>query len=422
MQKAKIHISVLIIFTIALLTMRCNFELPLWIIEEITIKAQDGLPLEAYLLRPQLVSEKYPAVICFHQCWGNRDDFLKLFPFFAEAGIIAISANYPRLAPTLDPRRHTDLANTIDYALSLDFIDKNRIGIITSSLSVNAGLIAIRNKKNVIADVMLSGPILDEESKKWLTINSNLAIFPITSIYDGYNHIFMKEYIRRNTNPYTRHLFLDDTSNRFSINAHGTFIFDEYPNSILKIQKFFMEVFNINKRNHGYLKKILPKDTIVFHAIDKMPIIATIKKPHKPTHSAIILYPPRYQNRTFYSSYIEKLAEKNILVFAPNTKRTCRSENKLYLCEREIMGAVNYLSQNQNINKVIIVFPSFYFLAAKSLIANNKLLNGVFVFAETGDHNYGVKPKNITNSSNKIYHLKHLNIQNLIKIVEAEYE
>lgn len=422
MTKIKKIIIILIIIITALLITKCNFETPLWVIEEIKIKTKDGLLLEAYLLRPQLISGKYPVAVCFHQCWGNRDDYLKLFPFFAEAGIIAISANYPRLAPTLDPRRHTDLSDTIGYAESLNFIDKNRIGIITASLSVNTGLIAIRNKKNVIADVMLSGPILDEESRKWLTINSNLAIFPITSIYDGYNSIFMNEYIKRNINPYTRHLFINDTSNKFSINSHGTFVFDEYPNSILKIQKFLMKVFNINKRNYGYLKKILPKDTIVFYATDKMPITATIKKPDKPTNSAIILYPPRYLSRTFYKNYIEKLAEKNILVLAPNTKRTCRSENKLYLCEREIVGAVNYLRQNHNIKKVIIVFPSFYFLTAKSLIANNKLSNAIFVFAETGDHNYGVKPENIINKKNKIHHLKHLNLKNLIRIVETEYE
>jgi hypothetical protein len=263
---------------------------------------------------------------------------------------------------------------------------------------------------------MLSGPTFDEKSKKWLTINSDLAIFPITSIYDGYNHLFMKEYLSRSINPHSRCLFLNDISNRFSINAHGTFVFDEYPNSLLQIQKFYMDVFNIKNRNHGYIQKLLPQNTITFPSTDGMPIIATFKK-ITGSNTAAILYPPRYQSRNYYDSFIEKIASNKITVLIPNTKRTCRSEDKLFLCEREIIGAVNFLRKNYGIKKIIITFPSFYFLAAKDLAVNNVIPDADFIFVETGDHNYGINPKNITNTKNKIYYLKHMNIDALVKIM-----
>src|SRR4030042_5472428 len=90
-------------------------KLPAWIIKDIHFATRDGLQLESYLLQPENITGKYSAVACFHQCWGNRDDYLKLLPYLAEAGIIAIVPNYPRLAPTLDKRRYTDLIDTLDY-------------------------------------------------------------------------------------------------------------------------------------------------------------------------------------------------------------------------------------------------------------------------------------------------------------------
>ncbi len=414
------NITIILILIFIIINIHCYYELPEWIIEEIKFPVRDNFILEAYLLRPKLPSGNYPAVICFHQCWGNRDDFLKLFPFFAEAGIVAISANYPRLTPSLDPRRYTDLADTITFAESIKFIDKNKLGIVTASLSVNTGLIATRNKKNVIANVMLSGPVIDEKSKKWITINSDMAIFTITSLYDGNNSIFMKELNKRSLNPLSRNLFINDVSNKFSINAHGTFVFDEYPDSILKIQKFFMDTFNIKNRNHGYIPKLLPKNTIIFPSSDGMPITATFIKPDNPANLALILYPPRYYSRTFYKSYIEKLASKPIIILAPNTKRTCRTENKLYLCEREIIGAVNYLKQNYKIKKIIILFPSFYFLAAKYITVNKILPDEVLIFAETRDNDYGINPEEIKNTANKIYYIKHMNVNKIIEIVENE--
>jgi len=257
-----------------------------WVLDDITFKAKDGFVLNAYYLHPKIKTKKrYPAVACLHQLWGNRDDFLKLFPYFAESGIIALAPNFPRQRPNLDPRRISDLRDAVDFLGDTDGVESNKIGIITASFTVETGLMAIRGNKNVIADVMISGPVLSENSKKWITRNSNLAIYAITSIFDQkpgfppFHHLIMEECLKRSLNPNSRSYFIKDKNNPFSIYAHGTFLFDEKPKSLGKLQGFFEDVFEIKNRENGIIKKKLPNNTVYFKSTDGFPVVATFKKP-----------------------------------------------------------------------------------------------------------------------------------------------
>lgn len=187
-----------------------------WVIDDIEFKAKDGFKLNAYYLHPKNSNKKYPAVACLHQLWGNRDDFLKIFPNFAKAGIIALAPNFTRQRINLNPNRISDLRNSIDFLESMKLVDSKRLGIITASFTVETGLMAIRGKKNVIADVMISGPLVSESSKKWITQNSNLGIYTITSIFDqkpGYpphHHLLMQECLKRSLNPFSRSIYKEN--------------------------------------------------------------------------------------------------------------------------------------------------------------------------------------------------------------------
>jgi dienelactone hydrolase len=403
---------------------------PRWIIEEVTFKARDGFELSAYVLRPRNLrssGKKYPAVACFHQLWGNRDDFLKLFPFLADAGVIAIAPNFLRQKPTMSPTRISDLADTVAFLEKAPGVDAKRLGIITASFSVETGLMAIRGKKNVIAAVMLSGPVLSESSRKWLTLNSDLAIFAMTSIYDAKpndppkHHLIMEECLARNLNPLSRSMFIDDKKNRFSIFAHGTFSFDEFPEILEKLQKFFIDVFAIKTRENGVIEELLPKYTVFYNSTDGFPIMATFKQPRLKTKMpAVILYPPQFMSRTFYEPVINSLIARGIAVLAPNTKRTCREARTLHLCEKEIGGAVNYLKNLKDIDpdRIAILFPCFYYLSARDLIERHVFPVKSIIFMETGDMDYGVNPREIKSDGYRFYYLDEIDFRKMVYLIK----
>ncbi len=397
-----------------------------WVIEETEFKAKDGFLLKAYYLHPKNSNKKYPAVACLHQLWGNRDDFLKLFPYFAKSGIIAIAPNFPRQRPNLDHRRISDLTDSINFLENMKSVDSKRIGIITASFTVETGLMAIRGKKNVIADVMISGPVLSENSKKWITRNSNLAIYTITSIFDQkpdhppFHHLVMEECLKRSLNPFSRSFFIKDKKNKFSIYAHGTFLFDEIPQSLNKIQNFFTDVFEIKNKENGFIREVLPKYTVFFKSTDGFPITATYKQPKAINNKipAVILYPPQFYNREIYKELIYQFIARGIAVLLPNIKRTCREQRTLHLCDKEINGAINFLKERKDIdnNRIGIMLPSFYFLSAEQLIKDKKIPVKTIILMHFGRLDFGVKVEHILKNKNN-YDIHYIEKKNFDKMI-----
>ena len=381
-----------------------------WVIEDVTFTAVDGFELKAFLLRPRSPRGKYPAVACFHQLWGNRDDFLKLFPKLAEAGVVVLAPNFLRQQPTYDPARISDLRNTLDFLETIDYVDRNKLGIVTASFSVETGMTAIHNKTNVIASVMISGQILREDSRKELTHNSNLALFTIASMDDGSHYQIMKECLARSLNPFSRSFFFRNPEDPFSIQAHGTFVFDEVPESLDRIQRFFMDVFGISIRKTKIINKDVLKNTVEISSSDGLPIMATLKLPESGDQPlpAVILYPPQFQSRLYYDELADRLIKKGVAVLAPNTKRTCREPAKVYLCDNEIKGAIQYIQNDSRIDpdRIAIVFPSFYFLIARKMIENRELPVKMVVMMEATPKNYGVEPRKIDHSGYLFYYLR----------------
>lgn len=348
-----------------------------WIIEEVTIKARDGFELSSFLLRPENPrGKRYPSVACFHQLSGNRDDFLKLFPLFAEKGIVALAPNFVRQRANLSPKRITDLKDALEYLSSLDYIKKEKTGIITASFTVETGMYAIQNNPDIIADVIISGPILREESRIWITKNTNLAIFNIASILDGNHYLLMEEYTARSLNPLSRNLLIEKKEAPFTLPAHGTFVFDEMPEILSHVADFFGEVFGIDEEEGGIIKNPVPENMITFFSTDNMPINATFRKPvGKSNTAAILLYPPESQTRLYYDDLINDLVRSGFAVLAPNTKRACRKKTKINLCDMEVNGAINYLKNDPEIDpeKIAVLFPGFYHFFAIKAVNNNEL-------------------------------------------------
>jgi len=296
-----------------------------WVIEEITFKARDGFEISALLLKPvNTRNNKYPSVACFHQLSGNRDDFLKLLPMFAKKGIIAIAPNFVRQRANLSTTRITDLKDTLKYLSSLNYTKEGKTGIITASFTVETGMYAIQNNPDVIANVIISGPILREESRQWLTRNSDLAIFNIASIIDGNHYLLMEEYTGRSLNPLSRNLFIEKEEAPFTLPAHGTFVFDELPEIQAHIADFFAEVFGIEEEAGGVVSNPVPENMITFYSTDNMPINATFRKPGggEGKAPAILVYPPESETRLYYDDLIQILTERGFAVLAPNTKES----------------------------------------------------------------------------------------------------
>ena len=426
MKKRYIIIIIGFVLLAALILIFRPFSSTRWIVEEISFKAEDGFELKALLLRPKKPDKhkKYPAVACLHQLWGNRDDFLKLYPYFADSGIIALAPNFPRQQPNMSPKRISDLRDTVLYLEKLKWVDPQRLGIITASFSVETGLMAIRGKPNVIADVMLSGPVLSEDSRKWLTLNSNLAIFTMTNIYEGKpddppkHHLLMEECLARSLNPFSRSMFIDDKVNKYSIFAHGTFCFDEFPEILGRLQAFFNDVFEIKGLEGGEIVQLLPENTIYFPSTDGFPIAATYKAPgiKKEKFPAVILYPPQFMCRTFYDSVVNAFISRGIAVLAPNTKRTCRETRTLHLCDKEIGGAIAFLKSLDEIDpdRIGILFPNFYYLAAQNLMESHTMPVKSIIFMETRDMDYGINPKEIPANGYDIQILEEIDFKKMV--------
>ena len=371
-------ILLLLIFLIILLFLFIrNSNNKDWKIDEISFKARDGFEISALLLKPvKTRSTKFPSVACFHQLSGNRDDFLKLFPMFAKKGIVAIAPNFVRQRANLSTTRITDLKDTLKYLSSLEYTEKGKTGIITASFTVETGMYAIQNNPDVIADVIISGPILREESRKWLTRNTDLAIFNIASIFDGNHYLLMEEYSRRSLNPLSRNLFIKKEDAPFTLPAHGTFVFDELPEIQNHIADFFAEVFGIQNEADGVVINPVPENMITFYSTDNMPINATFRLPEgKSRVPAILVYPPESETRLYYKSLIQTLTDRGFAVLAPNTKRACRKRTKIKLCDMEVNGAINFLKRNKNIDadRIAVLFPGFYHYFAVKAVNNNEL-------------------------------------------------
>ncbi|MEN8222658.1 MAG: hypothetical protein ABFR36_05320 [Acidobacteriota bacterium] len=375
-KKVLIFLIPLILITLLILFLNNRNEKN-WEIDEITFKARDGFELSAFLLKPvNPGKKKYPAVACFHQLSGNRDDFLKLFPMFAGKGIIAIAPNYVRQRANLSSTRITDLKDTLKYLSTLEYSEKGKTGIITASFTVETGMYAIQNNPDVIANVIISGPILREESRKWLTRNTNLAIFNIASILDGNHYLLMEEYTQRSLNPLSRNLFIKKKEAPFTLPAHGTFVFDELPEVQSHIADFFAEVFGIKEEADGVVTNPVPENMITFYSTDNMPINATFRKPEgRSGVPAILVYPPESETRLYYDDLAKTLVDRGFAVLAPNTKRACRKKIKINLCDMEVNGALNFLKSDKDIDeeRIAVLFPGFYHYFAVKAVNNVEL-------------------------------------------------
>jgi dienelactone hydrolase len=395
-----------------------------WRVEDIRFKARDGFELRAFLLRPDRADGKHPGVACFHQLWGNRDDFLKLLPKMAEAGVVTLVPNFLRQQPTYDPRRISDLRDAIEFLEGLEYVDPQRLGIITASFSVETGLMAILDKPNVIADVMISGQILREDSRKWLTFNSDLAIFTIASVDDGSHFLLMDEYLGRSLNPHSRKYFISKESDPYSIQAHGTFVFDEVPETLDMVRRFFVDVFGLEPEDGGRLRGGDHRDVVTVSSTDGFPVVATFKPATAgtPPHPAVILYPPQFQSRLYYTRIAERLARQGVTVLAPNTKRTCRVEEKLHLCDKEIHGAIEFLKTREDVDpdRLAVVFPSFYYLVGKKMVTNGELPAKIVVFMDAGSMDYDVEPSSLDAGKYKLIHLRKSNLGKLSHLLIKE--
>jgi len=368
---------IIVLVTSALIWFLINENSRNWTIEEIFFRARDGFDLSAFLLRPvKPGSKKYPSVACFHQLSGNRDDFLDLFPLLAKKGIIALAPNFVRQRADLSSTRITDLKDTLAHLDSLEFTEKGKTGIITASFTVETGMYAIRNNPDVIANVIISGPILREKSRRWLTRNTNLAIFNIASIIDGNHYLLMEEYTQRSLNPLSRNLIIEKKEAPFTLPAHGTFVFDEIPEIRGHIADFFGEVFGIEEEAGGVVINPVPENMITFYSTDRMPIHATYVKPAGNGKApAILMYPPESETRLYYSDLIRILTQRGIAVLAPNTKRACRKKTKINLCDMEVNGAIQHLQKDPDIDprRIAVLFPGFYHYFAVKAVNNSEL-------------------------------------------------
>ena len=428
MKKKKIRYSIL--FILILFLSFCVKDNS-WKLFDINIKMRDGFVLKAFLLRPVSVRDKkYGGVVCFHQLWGNRDDYLKLLPDFKKKGIITLIPNLVRQRPNLRPERISDLRDSLNYFENLSYIDKSKIGVITASFSVETGLKAITNDENVKALVMISGQLADEHSRKWITLNSNLSVFVITSIFDSkptdpaHHHLLFQEVLRRSLNPNSRGYFIKDKENPFSVYAHGTFAFDEKPETISMIANFFDEIFYKGKKIYSTKDNNIidypPKHLVEIKSIDGFPIYASLfKSTRKKRGPTIVIYPPVFRNREFYKNYALILSKKGVNVLLPDTKRTCREERTVHLCKKEINGIYNFLIKQEFVNKkkIFLFIPSFYFLAGKVLIEKEALKFKNVIFFETGMFNFKVNPTLIKRKSYNIHYLKRLNIKKIMRVL-----
>lgn len=408
-----------VIFWIIILAVVCqNNKKGKWVIEDITYVARDGLEIRAYLLKPVIIRRAYPAVVCIHHAWGSRDDYLKLFPKLSSAGIIALSPDLVRHKPSFKKERYQDIIDSISYVKLLSYVDKDKTGIITSSLSVNTGAIALNYEMNVKAFVMLSGPIINEGQRKVLTRNTDLAIFAIISKYEGNVYHLMREYFARNANPLSRYLFLDNVEKKLKVEEHGTFLFDTHPEIVGLIGKFLIDAFGIKKISNGKIEKFPPLDTVEFNSTDKFPVYATYYSV-RDNNKGVLLYPPRYKSRLYYERIGQKLKEEGVNVMIANNKRTCRYSDEEYLCDREIKGAVDFLIGNKGIkgDRIIGVFPAAYFIAIDRLLERKQMNLNKIILIGKPDANAYIDPLRLQSKFNNVIYIDSMDKNNLLKVL-----
>lgn len=133
---------------------------------------------------------------------------------------------------------------------------------------------------------------------------------------------------------------------------------------------------------------------------------------------AVIIYPPQYYSRTFYSDIIYPLVSRGIAVLLPNIKRTCREPRTLHLCDKEINGAIKYLQNIGDIDsdRIGIMFPSFYYLSAEQLIKDKAISVKTIIFMGLGRQNFGVEPEKILKNKNgyTIFHIRGKDFEKMI--------
>ncbi len=418
-------IKIIFILLVNLIFISCNKKSgDNWELIEDSFAAKDGFVLSCNILRPKKVKEKLPAVLCVHQLWGNRDDFLKLYNDLVKRGIVALAPDYPRQRPTLDFRRVSDINDSIAYLKTLPYVDSNRIAVITASFSVETGSMAIKGDKGVKALVMISGQVLSEFTRRWFTLNPSLAILNIASYYEGNHHFIMEECLARSLNPLSKNIFFTDKENKYSIWGHGTFSFDEFPHITAKIGDFLMKSLRSKKTSAKGFNEKFKDSRVEIISKDGFPVYATFKFKQDvkdKERQAVILYPPQFYNRRYYNSLIEKLYLKNFVVLAPNTKRTCRFNHKLHFCEKEVGGAVDYLKKYSFIKHKTVVFPAFYFKYAKKAVEEGQLDVDKIVFIKnTGMTNYGIDPNSIKSDKYQIEIMDNMDLERLFLLIKKE--
>ncbi len=417
MKKNMIWMKIVILFIVLILYVSCsNFLRNEWVIEDITYQAKDGLKIRAYLLKPKVIKGVYPAAVCIHHAWGNRDDYLKLFPNLASAGIITISPDLIRHKPSFNKERYEDIIDTINYIKKIAYVNSNKIALVTSSLSVSTGAIAISNDLSVKAFIMLSGPIINESARKMLTRNTDLAIFPIISKYETNNYYMMQEYLARNLNDKSRFIFLDNEEKEFKVEEHGTYLLDTHPEILQQIEKFLRDVFELPYKREGVIKHKIPVNTIEFKSTDNFPVFATFYPPANNESKTVLFYPPRYRSRLFYEDIILKLRKSSVGIMVPNNKRTCRYDEMEILCDREIKGAIDFLDKSKGIpkNNIIAVFPAAYFLAVEKLLMKNELQIKKVVLIGKPDPNAYIDPEYLVKKFSNIVYLNKYDQKKLI--------
>ncbi len=396
-----------------------------WLMDDVYLKMRDGFRIKAYVVRPEKNGKiKYPAVVCFHQLWGNRDDYIKLMPFLARKRIVTVVPMLVRQRPNFSPKRFTDLRDTINFVKNLSYVDNKRIGIIGASFSVESGMRILIGDRDIKSAVLISGALTDLNSRKWITLNTDLALLFITSIYDSkptdpaHHHLLFLEAYMRSLNPFTDTFFIKDKSNPYGIYAHGTFVFDEKPEVMTKIASFLSKTLKSHSSTKRVTIKNYPPDNLVeFKSTDGFPVFATFLKGEF-KKSGIIIYPPKFHNREYYYEMGHKLNKMGYNVLLPNIKRTCREHRTVYLCKRELNGAYEFVRKRISPrSKVILVLPSFYFLAGKVLIDKNHLKSKYIIFYETGMFNYGINPSKIKKQGYKLKYIHRLSIKKIVRFI-----
>ena len=67
-------------------------------------------------------------------------------------------------------------------------------------------------------------------------------------------------------------------------------------------------------------------------------------------------------------------------------------------------------------NRVGVLFPSFYYLFAKKMIDEGKLPFKIVIFLETGEMNYGLNPSDFNSDTYKMFKVGKGNFEKILYI------